>query len=294
MVLTFVAVVVPVIPVLDMQSSESPHKGGPHSLGGPGSEPASGATPASAATAPAAPPPPIPTARHVAIIMDGNGRWAQQRGLLRLEGHKQGAHAVRDTVRAARQMGLPALTLYAFSEQNWGRPLDEVSGLMQLLHDYIVDERSEILENGIRVRTIGNSVRLPTFVRRPLEALIAETANLTGMTLSLALSYGGRESITDAARGLLTAVAEGRLRPEDIDEEMLSAAMQTSDLPPVDLIIRTSGERRISNFLLWEGVRALFYTTPCLWPDFQRRELYQALLQCHLAQTSPLPAAPPT
>ena len=294
MVLTFVAIVVPVIPVLFMQSSESPDQG--ETSGSPCPPPDPGRAPAGGSSAPTAagPPPPIPTARHVAIIMDGNGRWAQQRGLLRLEGHKQGAHAVRDTVRAARQMGLSALTLYAFSEQNWGRPLDEVSGLMQLLHDYIVDERSEILENGIRVRTIGNSARLPAFVRRPLDALIAETAGLRGMTLSLALSYGGRESITDAARSLLTAVAEGRLRPDEIDEDMISATMQTADLPPVDLIIRTSGERRISNFLLWEGVRALFYTTPCLWPDFQRRELYAALEQCHLVQTTSLPAAPTT
>ncbi len=238
----------------------------------------------------------IPTARHVAIIMDGNGRWAQQRGLPRIAGHKQGAVAVRDTVRAARRLGLPALTLYAFSEQNWGRPLDEVSGLMQLLHDYVVDERSEILENGIRLRTIGNITRLPAFVRRPLESLIADSAHQSGMTLSLALSYGGRESITDAARSLLRAVAEGRLRPEDIDEDMVSAAMQTADLPPVDLIIRTSGERRISNFLLWEGVHARFYTTPCLWPDFNRMELLLALRQSHLLQTqsSPLPTAPTT
>ena len=238
----------------------------------------------------------VPVARHVAIIMDGNGRWAQQRGLARIAGHKQGAVAVRDTVRAARRLGLPALTLYAFSEQNWGRPLDEVSGLMQLLHDYVVDERSEILENGIRLRTIGNITRLPAFVRRPLESLIAESAHQTGMTLSLALSYGGRESITDAARSLLHAVAEGHLRPEDIDEQMLSAAMQTADLPPVDLIIRTSGERRISNFLLWEGVNARFYTTPCLWPDFNRAELLQALRQSHLLQagSSSSPAIPPT
>lgn len=238
----------------------------------------------------------VPTARHVAIIMDGNGRWAQQRGLPRIAGHKQGAVAVRDTVRAARRLGLPALTLYAFSEQNWGRPLDEVSGLMQLLHDYVVDERSEILENGIRLRTIGNITRLPAFVRRPLESLIADSSAQTGMTLSLALSYGGRESITDAARSLLHAVAAGTLQPDDIDEELLSAAMQTADLPKVDLIIRTSGERRISNFLLWEGVHARFYTTPCLWPDFNRAELLRALEDSHLLQTpnSSSPAAPPT
>ena len=218
--------------------------------------------------------------------MDGNGRWAQQRGLPRIEGHKRGAHAVRDTVRAARRMGLSALTLYAFSEQNWGRPLDEVSGLMQLLHDYVVDERGEILDNGIRLRTIGNIARLPEFVRRPLESLMADSAGGRGMTLSLALSYGGRESIVDAARALLRAVQAGTLSPDDIDADSLAAAMQTADLPPVDLIIRTSGERRISNFLLWEGVHAVFYTTPCLWPDFNRAELLAALCHTHLLDGS--------
>jgi undecaprenyl diphosphate synthase len=215
--------------------------------------------------------------RHVAIIMDGNGRWAQQRGLPRIEGHKRGADAVRDTVRAARELGLPALTLYAFSEQNWDRPLDEVRGLMQLLCDYVIEERDEIMGNGIRLRTIGNTVRLPEFVRLPLQKLAADSAQNRGMILSLALSYGGRESVVDAARVLLHAVEAGQLRPEDIDEAMLSAAMQTAELPPLDLIIRTSGERRVSNFLLWEGAHAHFYTTACLWPDFSRRELYAAL-----------------
>ena len=211
--------------------------------------------------------------RHVAIIMDGNGRWAQQRGLPRLEGHRRGAHAVRSTVRAARARGLRALTLYAFSEQNWDRPLDEVRGLMQLLCDYVIEERSEIIDNGIRLRTIGNRTRLPEFVRQPLEQLIADSAQNHGLVLSLALSYGGRESILEATQTVLRAVAAGQTCPDEIDEEMLSLAMETADLPPLDLIIRTSGERRVSNFLLWEGVAAKFYTTPCLWPDFGRNEL---------------------
>jgi undecaprenyl diphosphate synthase len=215
--------------------------------------------------------------RHVAIIMDGNGRWAQQRGLPRLEGHKRGAVAVRDTVRAARELGLPALTLYAFSEQNWDRPLDEVRGLMQLLCDYVIEERDEILDNGIRLRTIGNTVRLPDFVRLPLQQLIDESAANRSMVLSLALSYGGRESILEASRGVLRAVQAEHLRPDDIDEATLAAAMQTAELPPVDLIIRTSGERRVSNFLLWEGAQAKFYATTCLWPDFDRAALYEAL-----------------
>jgi undecaprenyl diphosphate synthase len=224
-------------------------------------------------------PPKLPAgvARHVAIIMDGNGRWAQQRGLPRIEGHKRGAVAVRDTVRAARELGLPALTLYAFSEQNWDRPLDEVRGLMQLLCDYVIEERDEILSNGIRLRTIGNTVRLPDFVRLPLQQLIDESAQNRSMVLSLALSYGGRESILEATKSVLRAVQADHLRPEDIDEAVLAAAMQTADLPPVDLIIRTSGERRVSNFLLWEGAQAKFYATTCLWPDFDRRELHTAL-----------------
>jgi undecaprenyl diphosphate synthase len=217
--------------------------------------------------------------------MDGNGRWAQQRGLPRLSGHRRGADAVRDTVRAARQFGLPALTLYAFSEQNWDRPLDEVSGLMQLLCDYVIEERAEILENGIRLRTIGNVVRLPKFVRQPLQQLIEDSSENRGMTLSLALSYGGRESIAEATRTVLRAVQAGRLRPEDIDEAALYAAMPTADLPALDLIIRTSGERRVSNFLLWEGISAQFYTTTCLWPDFGRTELHAAL-QASFPQTS--------
>ncbi len=226
-----------------------------------------------------------PKPRHVAVIMDGNGRWAQQRGLPRLEGHRRGADAVRDTVRAARELNLPALTLYAFSEQNWDRPLDEVRGLMQLLCDYVIEERAEILDNGIRLRTIGNTIRLPDFVRKPLQQLIDDSAHNSGMILSLALSYGGRESIVEAGRAVLSAVQAGTLRPEDIDEETLSAAMQTADLPPLDLMIRTSGERRVSNFLLWEGVAAQFYTTPCLWPDFDRTELYAALREA-FPQTS--------
>ena len=227
---------------------------------------------------PDVPPPRLQTMpRHVAIIMDGNGRWAQQRGLPRIEGHRKGAIAVRDTVRAARELGLPALTLYAFSEQNWDRPLDEVRGLMQLLCDYVIEERDEILDNDIRLRTIGNTVRLPEFVRQPLQGLIDESAQNRSMVLSLALSYGGRESIVDAVKGVLRQVQADHLPPDAIDEATLAAAMQTADLPPLDLMIRTSGERRVSNFLLWEGAQAKFFTTTCLWPDWNRRELYAAL-----------------
>ena len=229
---------------------------------------------------------------HAAIIMDGNGRWAQQQGLPRLEGHRRGARSVREVVRAARELGLSALTLYAFSEQNWERPLEEVQGLMQLLHDYLIEERSEILDNGIRLRAIGNIVRLPDFVQRPLQELIGASAAGQDMTLTLALSYGGRESILEAVRAVAEKVRAGQLRPEQIDEATLSGCFQTGELPPVDLIIRTSGELRTSNFLLWESTHAEFYTTPALWPEFTRAELITALRS--VSRPGRAPAGPST
>ncbi len=218
-----------------------------------------------------------PGLRHVAIIMDGNGRWAQQKGLPRLEGHRRGARSVREVVRAARELGLSALTLYAFSEQNWERPLEEVQGLMQLLHDYVIDERSEILDNGIRLQAIGNISRLPQYVLRPLSSLIAESAHNDKMVLSLALSYGGRESLADAMQQLAQDVASGKLGEAEIDEAALDARLKTAGLPKVDLMIRTSGEQRTSNFLLWESTGARFYATSVLWPDFGKADLLAAL-----------------
>jgi undecaprenyl diphosphate synthase len=215
--------------------------------------------------------------RHVAIIMDGNGRWAQRRGLPRVEGHRRGAVAVRDVVRAAREVGLRALTLYAFSSQNWQRPPEEVGTLMQLLRDYVIDERDEIMENDIRLIAIGDIDRLPDFVKAPLDALMAESAGNRSMTLTLALSYGGRESLVSAARELAGEVARGALRPEDITEAHLGGALQTSGLPQLDLLVRTSGEERLSNFLLWEAAYAELYFTDTYWPDFGKDELYRAL-----------------
>ena len=230
-----------------------------------------------------------PGLRHVAIIMDGNGRWAQQQGLPRLDGHRRGARSVREVVRAARQIGLSALTLYAFSEQNWERPLEEVQGLMQLLHDYVIDERREILDNGIRLQAIGNISRLPEYVLRPLASLIAESAGNQGMVLSLALSYGGRESLADAMQKLAQEVATGQLDPAAIGEDDLTAALKTAGLPQVHLLIRTSGEQRTSNFLLWESTHAQFYATPVLWPDFGKAELLAALGAYHAdASAQPL------
>lgn len=228
--------------------------------------------------------------RHVAIIMDGNGRWAQNCGLPRIEGHRRGARSVRDIVRAAREIGLPALTLYAFSEQNWDRPLDEVSGLMQLLHDYVIEERAEIMDNGIRLRAIGNVARLPAFVRLPLEQLMADSAHHRDMDLCLALSYGGRESIADSIRAACARVRAAELRPQDIGEDTIAARLQTRELPPVDLVIRTSGERRVSNFLLWEAPRAAFCATPTPWPEFRRDDLFAVLRG--LGPTRPRQAPP--
>jgi undecaprenyl diphosphate synthase len=215
--------------------------------------------------------------RHVAIIMDGNGRWAQGRGLPRVEGHRRGAVAVRDVVRAAREVGLRALTLYAFSAQNWQRPPDEVATLMQLLRDYVIDERDELMDNGIRLIAIGDVDRLPDFVKDPLETLMRDSAGNRAMTLCLALSYGGRESLVSTTRALCELAARGALKPEEITEDRISMALQTGGLPQLDLLVRTSGEERLSNFLLWEAAYAELYFTDTYWPDFGKDELFAAL-----------------
>jgi undecaprenyl diphosphate synthase len=211
--------------------------------------------------------------RHVAIIMDGNGRWAAMRGRIRVEGHREGAHSVRDVTRASRQLGLKALTLYAFSSQNWARPADEVTALMELLRDYLVGERAEIMDNGIRLTAIGDIDRLPPLVKEPLDALMADSAGNRDMVLCLALSYGGREAIVRATRAAMAAGGP----PEQLDEAAFAALLPTRELPPLDLLIRTSGEQRISNFLLWEAAYAELYFTPVLWPDFRRGNLFEAL-----------------
>jgi undecaprenyl diphosphate synthase len=209
--------------------------------------------------------------------MDGNGRWAEERGLPRLAGHREGAQSVRDIVRASRQIGLEAITLYAFSSQNWGRPAEEVAGLMDLLRDYLLEERAEIMENNIQLRAIGQVDRLPDRVKEPLSALMKDSASNSAMTLTLALSYGGRESITAAARAAMQAAVAGTLKPQELDEGRLGAFLPTADLPPLDLLIRTSGELRISNFLLWEAAYAELFFSPALWPDFRRQSLFDAL-----------------
>ncbi len=214
---------------------------------------------------------------HVAIIMDGNGRWANARGLPRTAGHERGADAVRSTMRAARRLGIPALTLYAFSEQNWDRPKHEVDALVELLCECLVSERDELIRNEIRLNAIGRLHKLPSRARQRLSALMEETSSLRGMTLTLALSYGGREELVDAARALAERAAEGTLDPADIDERVMNAALPSMELGPVDLLIRTSGEQRISNFLLWSCAYAEFYFSEVLWPDFGAEALYTAL-----------------
>jgi undecaprenyl diphosphate synthase len=209
--------------------------------------------------------------------MDGNGRWAINQGRPRLDGHRAGADSVRDITRAARQIGIEALTLYAFSSQNWSRPVEEVAGLMQLLREYLIDERSEILDNGIRLDAIGDVERLPPMVREPLDELRAVSSQNRDMTLTLALSYGGRESIARAVRDAVRDAAAGALRPDDVDVERFSRYLPTSHLPPVDLLIRTSGEQRISNFLLWEIAYAELVFIEVLWPEFRREHLQRCL-----------------
>ena len=209
--------------------------------------------------------------------MDGNGRWAAARGGSRVDGHRQGAEAVRRVVRAARERGIRYLTLYAFSAQNWERPAAEVADLMQLLLRFVHEERAELAARGIRLMTIGDTARLPVFVRGPLAALCEATRANRGMTLCLALSYGGRESIVRAAQQLAQAAAAGRLRPEAIGEADVARALDTRALPPPDLVIRTSGEQRLSNFLLWEAAYAELYFTDVMWPDFGRDDLEAAL-----------------
>ena len=215
--------------------------------------------------------------RHVGIIMDGNGRWAQQRGLDRIEGHRVGADSVRDITRAARQIGLEALTLYAFSSQNWARPAEEVGALMQLLREYLLGERDEIMDNDIRLDAIGDVERLPPMVREPLDKLRAESAGNASMTLTLALSYGGRESIARAVRALARDVASGALDPERVDVDAVNSYLPTHALPPLDLLIRTSGEQRISNFMLWELAYAELVFVDIMWPDFRRPQFYRCL-----------------
>ncbi|MCU0602575.1 MAG: isoprenyl transferase [Desulfobacterales bacterium] len=209
--------------------------------------------------------------------MDGNGRWAKQRQLSRVKGHEKGAEAVRTTVRTCRELGIPFLTLYAFSTENWQRPKTEVNALMGLLRRFLEAELRELLKNGIRLHVIGRRERLPGNVQKALAAAVEETRQNSALQLNLALSYGGRDEITRAARSLADEVQAGRLRPVDITEELLSARLDTAGIPDPDLLIRTGGDMRVSNFLLWQLAYTEIFVTPTLWPDFTP-ELFQQIL----------------
>ena len=209
--------------------------------------------------------------------MDGNGRWATNRGLDRTIGHREGASAVRRAVRASREKGIRALTLYAFSEQNWGRPGSEVHALMGLLQEFLVGERDEILGNGIRLRAIGNTNRLPTIVRALLDGLMASSKGNSGMTLTLALSYGGQEEIAEACRVLASRAVAKEINVEDISTGALRSAMPSLEVGDPDLIVRTGGDHRISNFLLFGLAYAELHFTEVLWPDFGEADLHDAI-----------------
>jgi undecaprenyl diphosphate synthase len=215
--------------------------------------------------------------RHVAIIMDGNGRWAKARGLPRLAGHSAGVEPVRETVRAAAELGIQVLTLYAFSVENWHRPAVEIHGLMQVLKDTLRREQDELNANGVRLRTIGREEDLPEDVRKQIAKTRAALEHNEGLILNLALSYGGRAEIVDAARSLLEEARAKNLPIEELTEERLARHLYTADLPDPDLLIRTSGELRVSNFLLWQIAYAEIYVTPTHWPDFRREHFYTAI-----------------
>ncbi|MEW6290122.1 MAG: isoprenyl transferase [Thermodesulfobacteriota bacterium] len=215
--------------------------------------------------------------RHIAIIMDGNGRWAQSRGLMRLMGHKAGVKTVQLIVKAAREIGIPALTLYALSTENLKRPANEVSGLMSLLKSYLESEIIAMQENNIRLRCIGRMENLPAEIRESLSASMAKTAGNTGLILNLALSYGSRDEIVKAARETARLCAAGKLTPENITEEIFSGYLYTAGLPDPDLIIRTGGEFRLSNFLLWQASYAEIFITETHWPDFTKADFIAAI-----------------
>lgn len=215
--------------------------------------------------------------KHVAIIMDGNGRWAKQRGHNRLKGHNAGAETVERIMKASAELGIQYLTLYAFSIENWNRPKMEVEGLMQLLHNFLKKKRNMIMKEGYRLNAIGRLDMLPEKTAKLLREVMEESAENPNGTLTFALSYGGRTEIIDAAKKIAEKVADGEISPDQIDEPLFSANLYTSNLPDPDIMIRTSGEIRLSNFLLWQLSYAEFFFTDTLWPDFSREEYEQII-----------------
>ena len=215
--------------------------------------------------------------RHVAIIMDGNGRWAESRGLSRSEGHRAGLDACRAVVRAAHELGVKVLTLYAFSLENWNRPKPEVDDVMQLLEHYLDEEIDEVMRNGIQVRAIGRRERLPTTVAKKIDEAIERTRDNGEMQLVFGISYGGRAEIVDAARKLLHDAEQGKVDPETLDEKTFAAYLYDPELPDPDLLIRTGGEARVSNFLLWQIAYTEIYVSDVMWPDFRKSHLVEAV-----------------
>lgn len=215
--------------------------------------------------------------RHVAVIMDGNGRWAQRHGLSRLEGHRRGKDSVHAVVETTRRLGIPYLSLFAFSTENWQRPRREVSGLMSLLRRYLRSELQLMLENDIRLVAIGDLSRLPEAVRAELEEKIAATSSNRSLTVALCVSYSGRMDLVHATRAIAEEVRSGRMDPNAIDEKAVASHLGTCGMPDPDLLIRTSGEMRISNFFLWQLAYTEIYVTDTLWPDFRERDLIRAL-----------------
>jgi undecaprenyl diphosphate synthase len=220
-----------------------------------------------------------PLPEHVAIIMDGNGRWATQRGLPRVAGHREGVKAARRIVTAAATVGLRYLTLFAFSTENWTRPEKEVSTLMRILEASIGDELPELVRRNVRLRVIGRSHGVPAKVQRGIDRVVRATADNTGLTLLMAFNYGGRDELLDAIRSLAHQVREGALEPEAITEKHVEQVLYTADVPDPDLLIRTSGEMRVSNFLLWQITYTELWITPILWPDVGARDLYLAIAE---------------
>lgn len=215
--------------------------------------------------------------KHIAIIMDGNGRWAKKKGAARIFGHRNAIQAVTDVTEGCGELGIKYLTLYAFSTENWGRPKDEVEGLMELLVNTLKKEIGNLMENQVRLRTIGDISLLPKVCQRNLEEAKEMTKNNTGLTVLLALNYSGRWEILRAARKLAEDVRRGHLHPEDIDERTFSGFLETAGVPDPELLVRTSGELRVSNFLLWQIAYTELYITRTLWPDFRKEDLYEAI-----------------
>lgn len=216
--------------------------------------------------------------RHVAIIMDGNGRWAKQQGKIRIEGHKAGVQSVRTVIEAAAELAIPALTLYAFSTENWRRPAMEIKALMSLLLQYLKEEIAQLQQHKIRLKAIGRLHMLPKDVQSHLESVMQATRENTGLTLCLALNYGGQHEILDAVKKMYYDIQERKIDVEALTPDMFTRYLSTADLPELDLMIRTSGEMRVSNFLLWQLAYAELYVTPVLWPDFRKPHFYQAIV----------------